>query len=147
MPSKEIEFKSIHIYNNSDVVDREDGQTGKLAEEMAMIDMVINDRKELDTVILSKLKKIVKYYNELISNNSEKVELKHRLRKGRGKAKKTNKPQNKVAFVDMFNIKTQTDLNKTKTIKAIRKYAEKQGIKISNILGGIGRSLTIRARK
>jgi len=142
MPNKEIEFKSINVYNNSDICEREEGQIGKLAEEMAMIDMVINDREELDTTILSKLKKVFKSYNELICDNSEKVELKHRVRKVRGKAKKST---NKVAFVDMFNIKTKADLNKTKTIKAIRKYADKQGIKVSNILGGIGRSLTIRA--
>ena len=92
MPNKEIEFKTIHVYNNSDICEREEGQIGKLAEEMAMIDMVIKDREELDTTILSKLKKVVNAYNELISTNSEKVELKHRVRKTSKKAKKAKKP-------------------------------------------------------
>lgn len=144
MPNKVIDFKTIHVYNNADVIERKKGQIGKLAEDMALIDMVIEDRDELDTVILSKLKKVVNAYNELISNNSEKVELKHRVRKVRGKAKKS---QNKVAFMDMFKIKTKDDLNKTKTVKAIRKYADKKGMKVSDITAGIGRSLTIRARK
>jgi hypothetical protein len=107
MPSKEIEFKSIHIYNNADIVDREEGQIGKLAEDMAMIDMVIHDREELDTVILSKLKKIVNCYNELISDNTEIIELKHRVRKSKAKKMREKKPMkiyNPPRFVNAHEI-------------------------------------------
>jgi len=85
MPNKILEFKSLNIYNNSEKVKRAEGQRGKLAENMVLLDIEVKDRKCRNKIAFGKLKKIVKCYND--TSTKEKIELKHRVRKNKAKEK------------------------------------------------------------
>ena len=134
MPRKRLDIRQINIYRNSDVNNR--------ATYMMVLDAYLFDAK-YDVRKENMLKKIFNVYNSTVGETSKAYITKPKSKKRGRKAKS----QNKVAFMDMFNIKTRADLNETKTARAIRKYADKNGMKVGDITAGIGRSLTIRARK
>jgi hypothetical protein len=142
MPDKELLFKSVNVYNNADEVEREEGQKGKLAEDMVLVDVEVKDN-EYRNCTLGKLKKVVNCYNKL-RPKGEPVILAHKTRKKREKKGQT---QNRVAFVDMFGIKSRKDLNTDKVYNKILQYSKEHNVQFNHIIGGIERSLTVRAKK
>lgn len=108
MPSKELEFKSVNIYSNADEVEREEGQIGKLAETMVLLDIEVKDRHLRQNGIGS-LRSILSVYNEMAKR--ENIVLEHRVRKS--KAKKENKPMklyNPPRFKNAHEIARQLEI-------------------------------------
>jgi len=120
MPNKDLIFKSLNIYNNSEIVERQDRQRGKLAEDMVLIDIEVKDRENPKNAI-GHLRSILNCYNEM--TKGENVELKHRERKTK---KKTNKTP-RVVYVKMSDIAKYKTYDNIPT--AIKALITKQAIK------------------
>jgi hypothetical protein len=136
MPRKKLDIRQINIYRNSD--------KDKHAKYMMVLDAYLFDAK-LDIRKENMLKKIFNVYNKTVGKGSKAYIVKPKRQKP-GRKAKAKKPTNKVSFVDLFGIKSEKDLNKDKTINAMLDYSEKHCVDFNHMLGGIRRSLTIRAR-
>jgi hypothetical protein len=127
MPSKRIKFNAINVYRNSD--------KSTMAAYMVVLDTTVYNAK-FDVRKFNTLKRVLKGYDKQVNEKSK-------LYFDR-KRRKTSSKKKKIAFVDMFNIKSEKDLNKDKTIEAMFAYSDKHSIDFNHIVGGIRRSLTIR---
>jgi len=131
LPDKKIVLRSITVYKNSDI--------NTMAKEMAYLDIVLYDKK-FDNKTYGKFMNCIKEYQRHTKGTILK-------KKKRGRKKKV-KPV--LTYAQRLNISTKRDLRKLELrgVKAaITRLAKQNNTKVSSVIGGIRREVTMRYRK